>query len=174
MTQEIKTEGNVSDPQAVIAGAAAAPDAGTPAPAFDYPTEYQSLLARAAQTETERENYRQMALKWKKKATGSVEDDEDDEVEARVQARLAEERAAALQKEKDAMLEKALRENAELKNAVKNRPAGSPVGAPGADGPKVPDQIISPELMNYFKNVLKWDDDKVELYRTNYKAQYGR
>ena len=78
------------------------------------------------------------------------------------------------QKEKDAMLEKTLRENAELKNAVKNRPAGSPVGAPGDGGPKVPDQIISPELMNYFKNVLKWDDEKVELYRTNYKAQYGR
>ncbi len=173
MNQEIKTEGNVSDPQAVNSGVAAAPAAGTPAPAFDFPTEYQTLLARSVQVEQERENYKNMALKWKKKANGS-DDDEEDEVEAQVQARLAEERAAALQKEKVALLEKTLRENAELKIAIQNRPNGSPVGAPGTDGPKVPDQIVSPELMNYFKNVLKWDDEKVELYRKNYQSQYGR
>lgn len=170
MSQEVKTEGNASDPQAVNTTGAA--PATTSSEGFDFPKEYNELLAKAAQTQVERDNYKNMALKWKNKANGSATD-EDDEIESKVQERLTLEKEAQIQKEKDALLAKAMRENTELKNALKNKPTTTTTGN-SSDGPKVESQIISPDMMNYFRNTLKWDDAKIELYKKNYNQLYGR
>jgi hypothetical protein len=87
--------------------------------------------AEISRLSDERENYRRAALKAKGKYhEEDTPDDLDELIEKKVQEKLYDVQIVKAQQEKEAILQKTLRENAELRNAIKNRPpAPSAAGA---------------------------------------------
>ena len=106
------------------------------------------IREQLAKTEQERDNYKTVALKRKGKlpndeAYFANEDDEELTIDERIRlAVLDREVELQRQAEKDAQ-EKIIRENAELRLALKNRPSNSIGGSGSGETTSVPDNVFS-------------------------------
>lgn len=125
--------------------------------------------AKIKALEIERDNYKQGLLKEKAKnkaGNQAIEDESEDErIERIVQAKLSEKKLADIDAEEKALVQKALRENKELKLALANKGAG-PSAAVGAHSESAPvrDTLITPEQMAFFKS-KNWSDKDIERYK---------
>lgn len=137
---------------------------------IDSEAEVSRLEAERNKLIEESANYRLAYLKEKNKNKGgSVIDDEDDEDKMR---RIAEEtlknsRLAEIEREKDQIIKKSLKENKELKQALMNKQSGIPtyLGTHTESKP-VSDTLVTPEQMTAFKS-RGWSDKDIERYKKN-------
>lgn len=123
----------------------------------DFAAEYEALLAENKRIEAEKENYRRGLLK----AKGKVVDDEPLEEEAedmeslierKVQEKLLETQEAKNAKAREAIIEKALKENRELKLSLQTRSqiTNSSQGTHN-ETQEVNDTFFTKEQLEYFK-----------------------
>lgn len=84
--------------------------------------------AEIEQTRTERENYKRGMLKAKGKLPEDDEEDADEKMRRIVREEMLATKEAQLQKEKDAITSKALKELAEARIALRNRSGSIPTG----------------------------------------------
>ena len=106
--------------------------------------------AQIAQLTEERDNYKAVALKRKGKL---AEDDEffakegiDEFIEDKVKNILADREINKIQAEKDAQLKQIIKENSELKLALKNKP-GNSIGGDSGGSLEVKDNVFTPEQL---------------------------
>ena len=106
--------------------------------------------AEIAKLIEERDNYKAVALKRKGKL---AEDDDffakegiDEFIEDKVKNILADKEIGKIQAEKDAQLKQIIKENSELKLALKNRP-GSSIGEGSGSSLEVKDNVFTPDQL---------------------------
>lgn len=104
-----------------------APEVTIPEASQDTAAEMAAKDAEIARLAEERDNYRRAALKAKGKYREESEDVEDPEdidalVERKVTEKLYDARLAQAAKEKEDLIQRTMRENTELRNALKNTP----------------------------------------------------
>lgn len=132
-----------------------------------------AIEAEKAKLFEEKENYRFAYLKEKKKGDVDPSETEEERLRRIVREETASSRISLLDKEKEDLLKKTLRENKELKLAQLNKsdiPASTSVHSEGAS---VKDTLVTPEQERYFKDTLKWDDKKIANYKKNLQ-RHGR
>jgi hypothetical protein len=125
--------------------------------------------ARFLKLEEEKENYRKAYLKESEKNKGHVEYPEYEEKMVEVARKvLTESRLAEIAREQDAIIQKALKENKELKLAQLNKTTATPVAAVGTHSESTPvrDTLITPEQLAAFK-AKGWSDQDIERYKKN-------
>lgn len=132
--------------------------------------------ARIAALEIERNNYK-IALskeKTKKKPEDFADEDEEDKIQRIVDARIASSKIAAIDAEKEAIYQKAIKENKELKLAHLNKQT-TPPGTMGSHNESiaVTDTLVTPEQMAYFKS-KNYTDKDIERYKKNLNRYAGR
>lgn len=127
----------------------------------------EDLEAKLTKLEEEKENYRKAYLKEASRKPEPVDEDEDEKINRKVQAAIADSKLAEIAREQDEIIRKALKENKELKLAQLNK-TGAPPAAMGAhsESISVTDTLVTPEQMTYFKS-LGWDDKKIQAYKQN-------
>lgn len=141
-----------------------------PAPAL---TAEEDLQARYSQLEVEKNDYRNAFLKEKAKNKEALPDmSEDDRLKTIVDERLAESHLAEIAREQSIIIDKALKENKELKltNLNKNN---TPPASPGSSSePVTPVRTtsITPEQLAYFK-AKNWSEKDIERYKKNLGAR---
>jgi hypothetical protein len=152
-----------------------APEVTTPeASQVNYAQEIAKLEAEKMKLAEERENYRKAALNAKKQlrnnSYGAEEEEEDEDLDARIArvvvATQQSSREAEIDRQKQALLDKALKENEELKRALTSRSGGSPasVGA-NLDRPEVkPNLGFSPEQESALRTRAKMLGFEPESY----------
>ena len=133
----------------------------------DLAEKLASLETEKKQLEEERNNWKTAALKYKGKAREDLDSDEDEERIASITKKaLAESRLADIAREQQAIIEKTLKENRELKLAHLNK--NTPPAAVGTHSESTPvrDTSITPEQMAFFKS-RGWNDKDIERYKKN-------
>ncbi len=131
--------------------------------------------ARFQKLEEEKENYRKAYLKESEKNRKPAEElDEDGKMEEVARRVLAESRLAEIAREQDSIIQKALKENKELKLAQLNKTTTTPPAAQGthSEGQPVTDTSVTPEQLAAFK-AKGWNDKDIERYKRNL-AKSGR
>lgn len=155
----------------------APPAGGDQATVPSSPTE-QDLVGQLALKEkelekvrSERDNYKTGLLKAKGKIAG---DEEIDNIE--LMRQIAKEESLTILEERltadrQAIINKALKENAELKLALKNK-NGTPPASIGvhSESQNVQDGIVTPEQVASLK-ARGWDDAKFEAYKKNLRKK---
>lgn len=123
--------------------------------------------ARFAKLEAEKENYRKAYLKEADRNKNRADENEDEKIDRIVQEKIADSRLAEIAREQDALIQKALKENKELKLAHMNKTT-TPPAAMGTHSESAPvrDTSISPDQMAQFK-AWGWDDKKIARYKLN-------
>jgi len=131
----------------------------------DSTAKIASLEAEKAKLIEEAANWKVAALKAKKEGN---EPDEDERMERIARKALADSRLAEIAREQDAIIQKALKENKELKLAALNSKNKTPNAAIGnhTETQEVQDTIVTPDQMAAFK-ARGWDDKKIERYKKN-------
>lgn len=116
----------------------------------------------------ERENYKKAYLKEvEKNKQDNGEESEEDRIRRVTRETLQETRLAEIDKEREELLQKALKERDELKLALKNRTTGSPASMGGHSETVAPtDTRVTPEQLAYFKS-RNWSDADIERYKRN-------
>lgn len=147
-------------------------------------TESEDAEARIAALEAEKarlieegSNWKVAALKYKSKAKDdSSGDDEDVEDKMRRIAAeaLSNSRLAEIAREQEALINKALKENKELKLAQLNKTT-TPLAAIGTHSESTPvrDTVITPDQMAAFK-ARGWGEKEIERYKKNLQKYSGR
>lgn len=163
---------------AVNTNQAAAPDK-TVTPAVDMT---EDMVARFAQLEAEKAkaieeaaNYKLAFLKEKTKQPENFENEsEEDKMRRIAQETLANSRVADIAREQDELLQRALKENKELKLAQLNK-TNTPPAVIGShnEAPTVQDTLVTPEQMAAFK-ARGWSDKDIERYKKNLQRYSGR
>lgn len=124
--------------------------------------------ARFAQLEAEKENYRKAYLKEadRNKNRNDSDSDEDSKMEEVARRVLADSRLAEIAREQDAIIQKTLKENKELKLARLNKT--EPPAAVGTHSESIPvrDTMVTPEQMAALK-AKGWNDKDIERYKKN-------
>lgn len=161
-----------NDPKAVQPSQPAASDTGVnsaSAPSTteeDFLTVLEAKDAELKKVSDERDNYRKGMLK----AKGKLPNDEDEKVDMIRQ--IAREEALAIQEarlsaEKDDLIKKALRENKELKLALKNKGQVNNASIGASSGGLEPgDNILSDGQVKDLK-ARGWDDKKIASFKEN-------
>jgi len=137
--------------------------------------------AEIKKLETERDNYKAVALKRLGKLPGDADflaagDEDKGELSVAEQVRLAllDKEIEAANKAKEEETKKLVRENAELKLALKNRPGDSIGGGSGGE-PEVKDNVFTAEQIQAMKaraTRLSVDPDKyVENAKKNFSSR---
>lgn len=136
--------------------------------------------ARIAQLEEERDNYKAVALKRLGKLPGDAEFLAGEEgqkeltVAEQVRIELLNREIETEKKAKEDETRRLIRENNELKLALKNRP-DTPMGGESSGDKEVKDNVFSPEQVKIMKEKalrLKVDPDKfVETAKKNFLAR---
>lgn len=125
--------------------------------------------ARIAQLATERDNYKKGMLK----AKGKISDDEDDE-DAPDMREIARQEALAVladtdyvkaTTERDTIITKIAKENAELRLAIQNKPGTGTGGGSNQDTQKVKDNVLSEDQERDLR-ARGWDDKKIEHFKS--------
>lgn len=133
--------------------------------------------ARIAKLEEDYENIKKVALKRLGKLPGDADFMGDAELTVAEQVRqaLLEKEIESERKAKDDEAKKILRENAELKLALKNRPQNSIGGESSSSAVEVKDNVFSPEQLAVLKERAKKlgvDPDKfIERTKQNFIAR---
>ncbi len=137
----------------------------------DYVAELARKDAEILKTRVERDNYKQGLLKAKGKIAGGEEVDNID-----LMRQIAKEEALSAMEErlvadKDAIITKALKENSELKLALKNK-GGTPPASIGthSEGIPVQDGQVTSEQIAALK-AKGWDDKKIDAYKKNLRKK---
>ncbi len=162
-------------------------NAVSPSPAAEIPTEAAPVLtptedaeARIAALEQEKAklieegaNWKVAALKYKSKAKdeGLDDEDEDEKVRRIVDERLANSRLAEIAREQDAIIQKALKENKELKLAHLNKTTPPATMGTHSEGTPVKDTLVTADQITAFKS-RGWSDKDIERYKKNL-LKYG-
>lgn len=134
----------------------------------DSQAKIASLEAEKAKHIEEIANWKMAALKAKADAkSDGLEPDEDERMAGIARKALAESRLAEIAREQDGIIQKALKENKELKLAVmnKSREPGAAMGSHTETTP-VQDTVVTSQQMEAFK-ARGWDDKKIERYKKN-------
>lgn len=113
-------------------------------------------------------NYKAAYLKEVKKNEGTALEETDDErVRRIVREEQSRDRLTQIDNEKEALLQKALKENKELRLANQNKPSNSSTGAGGSsEQPIVVSTVVTPEQIAAFK-ARGWSDKDIERYKRN-------
>ncbi len=138
----------------------------------DLSAKFDALQAENKRIATERDNYRTGLLKAKGKIVEDIDTEDIDEKMTRIaQETLANSRLAEIAREQDDIIRKALKENNELKLALKNK-GGTPPASVGihSEGQTVSDTLVTPEQIAAFK-AKGWDDKKIEDYKKNLRKK---
>lgn len=132
-----------------------------------------TLEAEKAQLTTEAANYKLGMLKAKAKAKEEgTEPDEDERMEAVARKALADSRLADIAREQDTIIQKALKENRELKLAAMNKKEPSAAVGTHSEAPTVQDTQVTSDQMAAF-TAKGWDEKKIERYKKNL-ARYAQ
>lgn len=117
-------------------------------------------------------NYKNAYLKEVKK-NESLDETEDEKMERVAKKVLADSRLAEIAREQEAIIQKALKENKELKlvQMNKNTPPAS-IGTHNESTP-VADTLVTPDQMAHFK-AKGWTDKDIERYKKNLQRSTGR
>lgn len=137
---------------------------------IDYEAKYAQLEAEKAKFIEESANYKLAYLKESKKnKSPSLSEEEDDDTRMRRIANetLANSSLAGIAREQQEIINKALKENKELKKAQLNKAQGTPsaVGS-HTEVRAVPDTLVSSEQIAAFKK-RGWTDKDIEKYKQN-------
>lgn len=149
---------------------AAAPQTDTVAveAADDLQAKYSALEAEKNKALEEAANYRLAFLKEKNKNKddGDSDSDEDARMEQIARKALADSRLADIAKEQQAIIDRALKENRELKLAQMNRK--EPAATIGSHSESIPvkDGTVSSEQLAALK-ARGWTDKDIERYKKN-------
>lgn len=130
-------------------------------------TPEEDLEAKYKALEVEKENYKSAFLKEKAKHKEPVSEGTD--IRAIVQEELQNSRIVQIAQEQDSIINKALKENKELKLASLNSQTKTPPAAVGSHTESVPvtDTSVTQDQVKYFKETLKWSDKDIERYKKN-------
>lgn len=128
----------------------------------------KELEAEKAKLIEEGSNYKVAYLKEKKKNGGIDPEETEDEKMRRIAREVAaENRINAIDSEKEALLQKTLRENKELKLAIQNKaPGSSTAGGGSSEQPEVKSTLVTEEQLAAFK-ARGWTDKDIERYKKN-------
>lgn len=134
---------------------------------IDYATEYEKLLQENVKIASDRDNYKTGLLKAKGKIPS---DEEENDMEARITARVKSEllsaKEADIQARKDELVKQSFAKVKELSLALKN-PKGSPGQTSSTEGmTSRTDNTLSPDQIATLK-AKGWDDKKIELFKKN-------
>lgn len=113
-------------------------------------------------------NYKLAYLKEKNKSSSDITDEDGEDKMRRIaEETLRNSRIAEIEKEKDLIIKKSLKENKELKLALTNKQSGIPtyLGTHTESKP-VSDTLVTPEQMAAFKS-RGWSDKDIERYKKN-------
>lgn len=131
----------------------------------DLEAKNASLETEKVRLQQEAANYRAAYLKEAgKNKTG--EEEEDERMTRIAQKALADSRLAQIAVEQDAIIQKALKENRELKLAQLNKTQIPVSTSTHTEGQPVKDTMITPEQMAQFKSMGK-SDKWIENYKKN-------
>ena len=168
------------DPKAVIAQPAAVEPEVVTTPSTQEDTEARiaQLEADKAKAIEEAANYKLGMLKAKAKLKDSYVPDEDETEDERiariVQEKISETKIAQIDTEKEALYQKILKENKELKLANMNKTTVPPQAmGTHTESPQVRDTLVTPEQLVAFK-ARGWTDKDIERYKKAYLRQSGR
>jgi hypothetical protein len=132
--------------------------------------DYEAVVVALTQAESDRDNYRKGLLKAKGKLPDEQSDEGDDDKMRRIVAEeLAKTQVFQLQAKKDEIVKKALKENKELKVALKNRTqiANNAGGASQAEA-EVKVESLPKDLLEYAKK-RNLDPAKLAANMKNYR-----
>lgn len=138
---------------------------------IDYEARISALEAEKAKLVETSANYQLAYLKEKgKNKSGSqiIENEsEEDRIARLVEEKIAQSRLAQINKEKDELVQRSLKENKELRQALINRSSIIPTSlGTHSEGKVVTDTIVTPEQMAAFKKAGR-DDKWIERYKKN-------
>lgn len=136
----------------------------------DAESKIAALEKEKARLIEEGANWKVAALKYKGKKEDSDEDDED-KMRRIAAETLASSRLAEIAEEQDAIIQKTLKENKELRMATGKKDVVQATTS-GSEGVPVKDTLITPEQMNAFK-ARGWTEKDIERYKKN-MLRYGR
>lgn len=125
----------------------------------------EALEAEKAQLLEEKVNYKMAYLKEVNKDRDPNESEEE-RLRRIIREETATSRISAIDKEKEDLLKKTLRENSELKRTFSNKPDVPASNTVHSEGQRVTDTIITPEQLAQFKAMGK-DDKWIENYKKN-------
>lgn len=146
----------------------------TTPPAGTVSTEATDTEARIAAIEIEKENYRIAYLKEKnKRKPEDGEETEDEKIERIVNEKLAVTKIAQLDSEREALFQKTLKENKELKLAQLNKTTTPTSMGTHSESTPVTDTAVTPDQMAVFK-AKGWSDKDIERYKRNLNKYGGR
>jgi len=159
-----------------------AEEKGAEVPAADVVVEKDALTLtqeKLAKAETDRDNYKAVALKRLGKLPGDAEflDKEGDgelSVAEQVRIALLDREVEEAKKEEKVATDKLIRRNAELELALKNQPGASLGGSGSGTGPEVKDNVFSEAQLVALRQraeKLKTDPEKfIEAAKANFIA----
>ncbi len=159
----------MTDLNAVIPPAAAPVPVVPPTPTIeDAQAQIAALEAEKAKLIEQNANVTLGMMKAKAKLKEEPSDENDEEKMRRIaHETLANSRLTEIAQEQDAIIQRALKENRELKLAQLNK-TGAPPAAVGthSEGTPVTDTLVTPEQMSAFK-ARGWSDKDIERYKKN-------
>lgn len=144
-----------------------APQEPTLAPGEDHELEIAALEAEKTKLIEERDNYKNAYLKEANKHKEPENESDDERIRRIARETVAENRIAEIDKQKEELLAKTLKENKELKLAQLNKPTATSAAMGGhTEGPAVTDTLVTPEQLAYFKS-RGWSDKDIERFKQN-------
>lgn len=170
MTEEVKAgETPVEKTDGVTVVPAPEPIVST----VDYEAELAAKDAIIAKISEERSNYKRGMLKAKGKLKDDFESSDEETEEERI-ARLVDERISLTREaqalaDREALIKKMAKENAELRTAVKNRSNMTPAGgSAGPESEKKNDNILSEDQLRDIKTRFPhWTDKEIAEFKKN-------
>ncbi len=142
-------------------------------PEDDNEARIKALEEEKAKLMVERENYKVGMLKAKAKAQDEDSaDDEDTRIDRKVQEAIANSRLVEIAREQDALIQKTLKENKELKLARLNKTEPAAALGTHSESTPVKDTLVTPDQMTAFKK-MGWNDKDIERYKKNLQ-RYGK
>lgn len=140
----------------------------------DLEAKVKALEEEKARLVEERANYQAAYLKEKSKAQYDPNEDDEDKFRRIAREELANTRLLEVDREREAILQKALRENKELKLAHLNK-TNTPPATMGTHSESQPvrDAVLSPSTIAHFKQIGK-TDKWIENYKKNLQKNSGR
>lgn len=134
----------------------------------DLEAKNAALEAEKTRLIEEAANYKMAYFKEKsKKETYGDEEDIEEKIRRVSAETLAESQLAKINAEQNALIQRALKENKELKLAQLNKSTSSPASVgTHSEGTSVQDTLVTPDQMAAFK-AKGWTDKDIERYKKN-------
>lgn len=140
----------------------------------DLEAKMKALEEERTRLADQRANYLAATEKLKSKAQYDPDESDEDKFRRIAREEMSNTRMLEIDREREAILQKALRENKELKLAHLNK-TNTPPAAMGSHSESHPvrDNVLSPEQLAHFKQIGK-TDKWIENYKKNLQKNSGR